>query len=94
MRTIQLRVDEHVKQQAKEIFEQMGLDMSTAVKIYLQQVILRKEIPFRIMTENGLTREEETEINKAAKEAMRGENIDATVHTHEELQEYLDSLKA
>jgi len=77
MATIQLRVDENMKKQAKQIFEKMGLDMSSAVKLFLSQVIMKKEIPFRITTENGLTKEEEVEILKRSKEMLEGKNTES-----------------
>ena len=33
---IQIRTDEEVKKQAKAIFEDLGLDMSTAINIFLK----------------------------------------------------------
>jgi DNA-damage-inducible protein J len=46
--TIHIRVDEEVKNSATEVAEQMGLSLSSVVNIYLKQVALRREIPFRI----------------------------------------------
>jgi DNA-damage-inducible protein J len=43
-----IRVDEDVKNSATEVVEQLGLSLSTAVNIYLKQISIRREIPFRI----------------------------------------------
>ncbi len=71
MSTIQVRIDEKTKKSANKVFDQLGVDMSSAIKIYLKQVVIYQGIPFRLLTENGFTLEQEEEINKAAEEARR-----------------------
>ena len=44
--TITVRVDENVKKEAVAIFKDVGLDMSTAINVYLKQVIRSNGIPF------------------------------------------------
>ena len=91
MTTIQFRVDDKTKKSVKKIFEDLGLDMSTALKLYLKQVALRKGIPFPIVTENGLTIQEEAEILEAAKEATVGKNVTKAM-TPKQALKYLNSL--
>lgn len=75
MSTIQVRVDAQVKRSANRVFGALGLDMSTAVKLFLRQVAHRKGIPFLLLTENGFTPEEEQAILDAARDARRGRNV-------------------
>mgnify|MGYP004643343397 FL=1 len=44
----QVRIDENVKKQANELFAQLGLDMSSAMNIFLRQCILRGGLPFTV----------------------------------------------
>lgn len=44
----QIRIDSNVKKQANELFSELGMDMSSAVNIFLRQCILRGGIPFTI----------------------------------------------
>ncbi len=53
--TIQVRVDAKVKKDAQAIFENMGLDLSSGVKLYLAQVIREQGLPFTPRTVNGLS---------------------------------------
>lgn len=62
MTTIQVRTNERTKRTAQQILEKLGLDLSTAINIYLVQIIEKKGIPFEVLTENGLTAAEEEEI--------------------------------
>ena len=45
---IQGRTDEEVKSHAKAIFEDLGLDMSTAINIFLKKCIREEGIPFSV----------------------------------------------
>jgi len=67
MGTIQIRIDEKTKQSAKKILESLGIDLSGAIKLFLKQVVIKKGIPFQVITENGFTPEEEERILKASK---------------------------
>lgn len=43
---IQVRVDDELKKQASLIYEELGLDLSTAFRIFLKRTVLEKGIPF------------------------------------------------
>lgn len=91
MATIQIRIDEGTKRAAKKVLDALGLDMSTAIKAYFKQISLRKGLPFRLVTENGLTASEEQAVLKAANEARRGKNVSKYMSADEVL-DHLDSL--
>jgi len=44
--TINIRIAEDIKKEASKTLADMGLDMSTAVKMFLKQVIVDKSLPF------------------------------------------------
>lgn len=46
--SINVRVSADVKKQAQDIFGQLGLDLTTAVNIFLRQVILNNGLPFEV----------------------------------------------
>lgn len=46
--TLQLRLDSELKKQAEQLFEDMGLDMSSAIKLFLKQSVLKDGLPFKI----------------------------------------------
>ena len=43
-----IRTDKEVKQQASEIFDALGMDMTTAVNVFLRQAIRYKGFPFEL----------------------------------------------
>lgn len=71
MSTIQIRVDEATKKSAQAIFEKLGFDLSSAIKIYLRQVVQKKGIPFVLVTENGFTPSQEEKLIKDSNETIR-----------------------
>ena len=44
----QIRIDSEIKKQASELFNNLGLDMSSAVNLFLHQCILRGGLPFSV----------------------------------------------
>lgn len=92
MTTLQIRIDEKIKKDAKKIFDKIGLDLSSAIKVYLNQVIITQGIPFTLLTENGFTIQQEREILQASEEAKRGINVTRTKNW-KETKAHLDRLK-
>lgn len=45
----QFRIDENLKKQSMDLFSKLGMDMSSAINIFLRQCILRGGLPFEIM---------------------------------------------
>ena len=92
MSTIQIRIDEKTKKSAKKILDKIGMDMSSAIKVFFRQIVITKSIPFPLLTENGLTVEQEMQILKASEEAKKGINVSGPLEG-DEITEYLNKLK-
>lgn len=55
MGVLQVRIDEDLKLQATEILESIGLDLSTAIRMFLKRVIIEGGLPFDTkLDENSL----------------------------------------
>jgi DNA-damage-inducible protein J len=48
---INIRVDSEIKTKAEDVFSSLGLNMTTAINIFLRQAILHRGIPFIITNE-------------------------------------------
>lgn len=48
MTNLNVRVDKDVKEKAESLFSELGLNMSTAVNIFLRTAIRTKSIPFEL----------------------------------------------
>ena len=49
MAIIKLRIDDDIKNQATDIFNKLGLDLLTAIKLFLIRSIYEKGIPFLVV---------------------------------------------
>jgi len=54
-KTINISIEESTKEKAQAIFESLGLSFSTGIAIYLEQVVLKKGIPFSLKTAGKAT---------------------------------------
>ena len=46
MAVLQVRVDDDLKNQATAIYNELGIDLSTAIRMFLKRTVLEKGIPF------------------------------------------------
>lgn len=66
--TINIRADEKLKKISSVVLEEMGLDMTGAITLFLQQVVITKSIPFPIKTANGFSPSEEARLRRERKQ--------------------------
>ena len=62
MGLLQVRVDDDLKKEASEVYEKLGMDLSTAVRVFLKKSVMMKGIPFDVsISEETSKIEEKTE---------------------------------
>ena len=73
--TLNLRVNPTVKQRAEDVLTRLGIPMSTAIDMYLNQISLTGEIPFAVTLPKvpsslnaDLMKKEDDELDKLALE--------------------------
>ena len=71
MATIQVRTEKKLKESAQHILKELGLDLSTAINMYLVQIVIKNAIPFEIRTENGFTPSQERKMIREARWAKK-----------------------
>jgi DNA-damage-inducible protein J len=54
---VTIRMDSEIKKQAQAIFNDLGMDMTTAMNIFVRQVIREQAIPFRVQKNREQNRE-------------------------------------
>lgn len=57
MTMIAIRVDEKLKEEATKLYKDLGLDMPTAIKMFLKQSVLTRSIPFDIRLDSDFSLE-------------------------------------
>lgn len=48
--TVEIHVDKDLKEQAAEIFDALGLDFDTAIRVFLKKTVAEYGIPFELQT--------------------------------------------
>lgn len=71
MSTIQVRTNDKTKKKAQRVLKNLGMDLSSAINLYLVQIVISESIPFPILTENGMTLAKEKELLRAIASARR-----------------------
>jgi DNA-damage-inducible protein J len=74
--TVQVRIDDKTRREVSELFERLGLDIPTAIRMFLKQSIESKGLPFqpRIIERdaNGFSPHDIDRIEKARKQIDEG----------------------
>lgn len=55
--TLQVRLDNQLKKDADQFFTGAGMDTTTAVRLFLRQVVIRQAIPFEIVADDPFNSE-------------------------------------
>lgn len=75
MATLHVRLDGKRKKQAQKILEQLGLDLSQAVRLFIHQICITDGVPLQLLTENGFSVDEEEAILRDVHAARAGKGV-------------------
>ena len=70
--SVTIRMDETLKQQVEIIFEEMGLNMTTAINIFAKAVLREKKIPFEIAADPFYSESNQAYLRKAIEDLNAG----------------------
>lgn len=75
MVNIHVRVDKQLRDQAQQVLSELGLDMTTAVKLFLHKLMVEKGLPFRPTTTPFFNEANIRFLEKAISEVKAGKNL-------------------
>ncbi len=92
MAVVQLRVDDDLKLQASSVYEKLGIDLSSAIRMFLKRSVMVNGIPFSMILE------ENDYDSNAALNAMKRINDSAKANgtsemTLDEINEEINSYR-
>ncbi len=70
--SITIRMDEKLKKQAEAMFEDMGLNMTTAFTMFTKAVVRQGKIPFEIVADPFWSDENQAYLRKSIEDAKAG----------------------
>lgn len=81
--SVTIRMDENLKKQAETLFEDMGLNMTTAITIFTKAVVRQGKIPFEIAADPFWSEANQARIKESLEQFKSGQTV---VKTMEELE--------
>ena len=75
MANLQIRLDDSLKNQAQAIVQDMGLDLSAAVRIFLAQVVKENGLPFRPTNEPFYSAKNQEALRRSAAQIEAGQTV-------------------
>ena len=85
MASVNIRIDDTVKKEAEQIFQELGLNMTTATNMFYKQVIRCKGIPFELTTDPFYSVRNQIQIKKSLEQIEQGKVVVKTLNELEEL---------
>lgn len=84
---LQFRVDNRLKNDATKVYEDLGLDLSSAIKLFLKKSIKMQKLPFSINDENDELEQAILQNKKLAIEELDSMklNISNSINEEEEI---------
>ncbi|RDU53773.1 type II toxin-antitoxin system RelB/DinJ family antitoxin [Helicobacter sp. MIT 01-3238] len=81
---LQVRIDAQTKKEADALFSELGLDTSTAIRVFIKQALKKRAIPFSIKAKSEERTEEEAfyspenvaQLKQGYKELKAGRGIE------------------
>lgn len=70
--SITIRMDEQLKKQAELLFEDMGLNMTTAFTLFTKAVVRQNKIPFEITADPFYSEENQRHLKRAIADLETG----------------------
>ena len=67
-------IDQHVKDQAKELFKKFHISLSEAVNLFLYQSVLEQDLPFQVKIPNAQTLKAMQEVENGETETISFED--------------------
>ena len=70
--SVTIRMDENLKKQAEKLFDEMGLNMSSAITVFAKAVVRQGKIPFEIAADPFWSESNQAHLKKAVADLEAG----------------------
>ena len=81
-----ISIDVEIKKKAQKLFSDLGMDLSTAINIFLHQAVVENAIPFTI------TREASQKYSKSDKKTEQGKTDQSLKKSYDDLDKIFEEL--
>jgi len=89
LKNVQFRVDADLKVRAETLFNDLGMDMPTAFRMFLKKSVETKSIPFKVEKVPQFSKKEVSELLHIVRQVKKGENIAGPFKNSKAVLDYL-----
>jgi DNA-damage-inducible protein J len=82
---IQVRIDSALKAEAEQLFSDMGLDMPTAVRLFLKQAVINNGLPFAVERDPFYSASNQRMLRDSISQMQRGQIVQKTLSELEDM---------
>ena len=75
MSQVSFRIDERLKADGERLFKSMGMNMSVAITIFIQQSLQRGKLPFEVIGDPFYSESNIRELERRARDMDAGRNL-------------------
>ena len=72
---LNIRVDRELKEQAEAVFADMGMNMTTAINLFMRQTLRQGKIPFEIYADPFYSERNQQALRRSIKQARQGKIV-------------------
>lgn len=91
--TIQTRVDSNLKDNAERLFNSMGLDLTSAIRLFLTQSVIQRKIPFESVAPETFNEETIRALDET-EEILSGKRPYRSFSSIEEARSFLECAES
>ncbi|MDR1920242.1 MAG: type II toxin-antitoxin system RelB/DinJ family antitoxin [Candidatus Adiutrix sp.] len=77
MASVQVKVDDHLRAEAQAVAANMGLDLASAVRLFLTQMVRENGLPFRPYADPFYNPKNQAHLARVAEDLNQGQNCAA-----------------
>lgn len=87
MANVQVKIDDHLRSQAQAVAASMGLDLASAVRIFLTQMVRENGLPFKPGGDPFFSESNQAALAKSVAQLEAGQTIGKTLDELDRLAE-------
>lgn len=88
---LQIRVDEELKNNANMVLEDIGLDLSTAIRMFLNKTVALNGLPFEINNRIKKASKKDQTVEKEYLNTFMG--VEKSIYNKQSIDEYLSESR-
>lgn len=85
MANLQVKIDDELNANAKAVAASLGMDVNTAVRIFLTQMVRENALPFRPSADPFYSPRNQAALKESMEQAKRGEFVTKTLEELEDM---------